>query len=460
MTKRAGDARSRLMISFLLTLILSVAGAGGSEAGEVQPQARTAPSPPSAAPMPTLSLADCLQLSFQKQPALAAQRASLAAAEANARALDNLRLPRFLAPDLPVRRQQAALGVTAAAGGLEHAEHETIYAVTRHYFTVIYAREQERVARGIVERLTALFQTAQQQLNAGARNVTQTDVDRTSVYLDLAETRRLQAEEGAERGLAALREAMGLEPGCPLDVLTGGLPEPSVRPRREEIIAGALAHRAAIVQAGTFAEVAGLEVEAQSASRRRRMDTFASATDIHARLVPPGSRDTEYSPEGVPPEMPVQFVGSRPERVQRATAMNERAGAVAEKTRALVALDAEEAFRRWEEASRKLVPARRAATTGDRLAASLRTDYTTSQKVRLEDVLNAEVLASQARSQYNEFLFQQILALADLERVTGGAFCAQLTTPAPSPAPPPSSSGKQGADTGAQPLFPSQSNPN
>ena len=43
---------------------------------------------------------------------------------------------------------------------------------------------------------------------------------------------------------------------------------------------------------------------------------------------------------------------------------------------------------------------------------------------------HAHVLASQARSQYNEFLYNEILALADLERSTAGGFCAGLVKPA------------------------------
>ena len=47
-------------------------------------------------------------------------------------------------------------------------------------------------------------------------------------------------------------------------------------------------------------------------------------------------------------------------RVQRARSLNDRAAALAEKARELVALDAQNAYHRWEEAARKLVPGRRA----------------------------------------------------------------------------------------------------
>jgi hypothetical protein len=97
-----------------------------------------------------------------------------------------------------------------------------------------------------------------------------------------------------------------------------------------------------------------------------------------------------------------------------------------ETTRNLIALEAEDGFLRWEEETNKASQAREAVNAGDKLADNLRKDFTSGQKVRVEDVVTAQVMASQARSQYNEFLYRQILALADLERVTAGGFCAGL----------------------------------
>jgi outer membrane protein TolC len=438
-------------LPLLLTLALcpAEAHAAGEAPAQAPPAAGTAP-----VPRPVLSLAECLQLAFQRQPVLAARRASLAAAEDSARGLDNLRVPTFLARDLPVRRKQAALGVTAAAVGLDQAERETAYAVTRTYFTAIYARDQEDVARGVVEHLSAVHGTVERLLKAGDRDIADTDVDRTTVYLELAETRRLQAAEGMERALAALKEAIGLEPGCCLDVPPGHLPEPNLRICCADVVAWALARRGDLVQATTFAEVTGLEVEAQGTSHRPRKDTFATGADIHALQVPQAFHDTEYRPGGELPEMPNTMVGSRSDRVQHAQSLNERAAAVADKTRNLIVLEAEDAFRRWEEASRKLEHTRKAIAGGDRLSENTRNQFTARLKVRLEEVITAQVLAAQARSQHNETLYQEILALADLERITAGAFCAGLAAPplapAPASAPTPPPNGEAGKPTVGQ----------
>jgi outer membrane protein TolC len=371
-------------------------------------------------------LAECLALGIETHPRIAAQRASLAAAEDSLRALNNLHVPGLLVPDLPQRQRQASLGVTAAAAALDQAQRETAYAVTRTYLSVLYARDQERVSRAVMDRLGATRDAAQKALDAGVRDATASDVKRATVYLRLAETRHVQASHGVKRALAGLKEAIGLGTEAPLTVPAGGLPGVDVQPSHDEILAGALSRRPEIIRANVFAEVTCLEVEAQATSHHTRKDTFANGSDIHSNQVPQTERNSQYRPGGVPPEMPAQLAGSRPERVKRAQSYHERALAMVTATRNLISLEAEDAFLRWEEAASQAKAAREAADTGDGLAQDLNKDYTAGLKVKVEDVINAWVLASQARAQYNEALYKQILGLAELERVGAGSFNARL----------------------------------
>jgi outer membrane protein TolC len=376
------------------------------------------------------TLPDCIQLALENQPALAAQRASLAAANDNQQALENLRVPDIIARELPVRRKQAALGVQAAAAGLEQAERDTIYAVTRTYYTVVYARQQRQVANELVQNLTATREIADRLEKQGVREVTTASVDRATIYLSLAQTRLDQAEAGVERATAALREAMGLPPGSCLVVADDHLPDPPCRPScRADIVNLALSRRGELVQAGSLAEATNLEVDAQATSHRAKMGTFAAGADIHSREVPPGIADGEYRPGAVAPEMPTLLAGSRSARVERARSFSARAAAVADKTRGLIALEAEDAYLRWEEASRKVPRTQSAATKANKLAVDQAKDYGTNGKVKTEDLIAAQVFAAQVQSQHVESLFQKVLALAALERITGGGFCAGFSAP-------------------------------
>jgi outer membrane protein TolC len=398
--------------------------------------APTGAQPEAAGPL-VLSLPAGLHMAQERQPRVAAQRASLAAAEAACRGLEALRAPAFLTPELPVRRRQAALGVSAASAALQEAEHQAAYAVMRTYFTVLYAREQEALARSVVERLTAIQKTAKQQLEGGAPNVTSNDVDRATVALRLAKTRQFQAAQGAKRALAALKEAVGLEPGACLDVPPGTLPVPEVKLCLGDVVGLALARRGDLARATIFAQVVCLEIEAQGTTSHPKVNTFAAGSDIHATQVPQGVQNNEYRPAAVPPEMPTLLVGPRPERVQRAQALHARARAMVDTTRNLIALEAEDAFLRWEEAAGQVPEARAAAEAGEKLAKDLTKSFNAGFKTTVPDVINARVLAAQAQSQYNEYLYREILALLGLERITAGGACAGLVeavAPRPQPA--------------------------
>src|SRR5262249_30909685 len=130
--------------------------------------AQTPPAPPPAEVV-TLDLPRCLHQALGRQAPVATAPGMRVPAQDSQRALEPLRVPLILAPDLPTRRQQAALGVVAAAGGVDQAEREAAYAVTRTYFTVLFAREQERVTRSVVDRLSATREAAQGMLKGGAR---------------------------------------------------------------------------------------------------------------------------------------------------------------------------------------------------------------------------------------------------------------------------------------------------
>src|SRR4051794_35650638 len=102
-----------------LPILLPLGSAMGQPPGPIisvqaAPDA-TRPTPVQSIPAPTLSaptdsvpaaahpytLAECIQIALQQQPAVNAARSSLAAAETGRRALANLRVPTFLSPDLP-----------------------------------------------------------------------------------------------------------------------------------------------------------------------------------------------------------------------------------------------------------------------------------------------------------------------------------------------------------------------
>ena len=103
----------------------------------------------------------------------------------------------------------------------------------------------------------------------------------------------------------------------------------------------------------------------------------------------------------------------------------ERACSVVEKTRGLITLEAEDAYFNWKEATDKVAAAREAAKLGKELAERTKRNRGIGN-IKEEDLLQNDVLAGQATATYNEALFHQILALANIERITAGGFNSGL----------------------------------
>lgn len=410
-------------------------------AGAAEP-APAAPAPAAAtatvegtapASVPVLGLAECVQLALERQPALAASRASLAAALAQNRGLNDLKAPPILAGrELPTRRKQAAAGIVIAEAGVLQAEWETIYAAKRMYYAVLYANEQNKLAKEVVENLRFYLTRVKEQVEKGeSREWSTSTVDKIAIYVGLAETRQAEAARGMERAAAALREAMGVGPDFCFHLRDEGLPNHSVEVCRDAIVQLALGRRGELVQVTHALDVFNLEVDAQAASCMPVTRTFAAGSDLHARPIPQGVMNGEYRPGAVGLEMPPNMAGTRSARIERAKHFAARASAVVDKTRGLIALEAEDVYLRWLESSRKAAQTREAAGSAARLATSTRKDFLSSTNVKMEDILMNEVLASQAQSSYNEARFQLAIALAALERVTAGGFCATASPAQP-----------------------------
>lgn len=375
-----------------------------------------------------LNLQACQQIALGQQPVVAAAQIGVKAALDRNKALNDLRVPNFLARDLPIRRKQSSLGIVIAEAGVTQAEAETVYAVTFSYLTALYAAQEIKIAdKQIRPRLEALLALVTDPMIAKRRRdvIIEQHANLARAYLQTLNGRRQEAEQGRKRALAALREAMGVGPEFALVLPDRDLPCPQFNLRLEQLTALALARRAEVIQAAVLADVVCLEVEAQGTSCRPNMRTFASGSDIHAKPIPTGNLGgVSYRPAIVGPEMPAFLTGSRCARVTQARDYHARAEAVATKSRGLVALEVEDLYRRWLEKARKAAYLENAYQESlkfsDRLKASFNTNEPTYPNV--DEILNAGIVTSRLQLEWQEAHYQALLSLAALERATARGF--------------------------------------
>ena len=321
---------------------------------------------------PELTLGECIAVAMERSPDLKALRESQRATAASSQALNNIGpIGAVFAPDLPVRKAQAACGLVAAAADIKKKQNELTQDVTRLYFSVVYARQQEAVVEDVVEQLLVLLPVAEARVKAPPpNNIDPGKVSAMKIVIGDTKAFLATARHGSRKAMAGLRQVMAVrEAEFPFRVKDKELPVigAKVHLPKSEVIERALANRPEIALATAGVDAFRLEVYAQARIPcRQTVRTFASGSDIHARQFPQGSRDKDapYRPEAMAPEMPPQLVGSKIDRVSRAMAYCVRAKAVYETTRFLIALEAEAAFLDLELTAEKLALARQKRKDG------------------------------------------------------------------------------------------------
>lgn len=377
-----------------------------------------------APPAGQMTLDQAIEFGLQNQPALAAARASLAAAYSGQRGVEGIQFGRILSRDLPIRLQQACLGVSIAAAGLEHAEWETRYAVRRTFYSVKYARMQQAVVDEALRKIDDSYRQAEKLIGAGDPKfkVTRIDLDVLKINKEFVRTRKAEADVGILKAFAGLREALGVGPKYKLEIVDEPLPPYVESLNKDEMIAYARANRSELSQAMNINRVTELEIDAQ---RKKwfsfQNPTFAAGSDIHAKPIPQGIANGEYRPGAIGPEMPPFLIGKRQDRMQRAADLNDRSVAVVAKTENLIELEVEATCLKWLEAAQNVKNLAPTPGMAKKVADDVRLRFDEGN-VTGEEMLRARTLEEQALGMYNQALFQHALALAALERVTAGGY--------------------------------------
>lgn len=378
---------------------------------------------------PEMALGECIAVALERQPSLKAVMESTAATEAGYRSLTNFgTASTILSPDLEIRKQQAKRGLMATSAEYQKLHNEIVQDVTRLYYTAVYARQQQQLAENVVVRLEFLVDVGRRLLETekDPKNLEGFNTLKLRMMENgLLEARKLQstAKIGRQKALAGLREVMGVDGRTfPFRIKDEEMPvmKQNVALSKDRVVELALERRPELVLAAAGVDAFRLEVYAQGkVPFRRVVPTLASGADIHAKEIPPPIRTgTEYRPGAIIPEMPVQLVGSKFDRVCRAMAFAQRAEAVYEKARNLIIVEAEGTYFDFELASEKLGFAQKQFDLSKDIQQRAR-DAADTTKAK-DQLLQAEVVAAKAQSDYLLAVQEYLLALAALERATAG----------------------------------------
>ncbi len=378
---------------------------------------------------PELSLGQCIALTLERNPGLRALQESQQATGVGLQGLNSVgRLGSLFSRDLAIRKEQANRGVRASAAYVQKKHNELVNDVTRLYYTVVYAHQQSLIAEDVVAQIELLVDVARKLLEAAdQRGMTKAKLDLMKIGLSKARGLLEKARSGEERAYAGLRMLMAVQDGSfPFRVMDKELPvmKQQILLTQEQVVKEALCNRPELALLAAGADAFRLEVFAQGkVPFTRAVPTLASGADIHSSILPSGNRDPlqDYRPEPIAPEMPPQVVGSRAVRVERAMAFSRRADFAFEDTRNLLIFEAEYTFQVFELCRKNVEEGKRKFEVGKDLMDQTREAVDKDPKdYPREMIVQGYVQAMEAQSDYVESVFQYLLALAALERVTAG----------------------------------------
>jgi outer membrane protein TolC len=376
--------------------------------------------------LPKLTVGECLKIAMEKQPKLAAFRASVGSADASLTAQEHPNVIVWLTPDHKFRKSQAAVGVQAAQAELDQATHDVTQAVVWTFYSVVYARQQLKVAADAVAFVDYYREIVQKivDLKQGSAEINNVTLNHLIARLAEGELLKVRAQSGYERAKAALREAMGVEHTYYFEPADEVLPDfADFEIKKEDVIGHARTRRGEVLMASLASDVTRLEAYAQWSIRFRfRVETFASGGDIHARHIPAGSKEGEYRPDAIGPEMPVTLFGDRASRSQKSWELVARSQAVLEKTTNLVTLEAEDAWIEYYHAGLAMTAAKKQATAGQKNLEILRETFgdKIDKRATLQGFLEAQEEAAKGQAAFNEAVYHRISAMANIERITAG----------------------------------------
>lgn len=381
---------------------------------------------PSPAAVKTLTLAECLTIAEANHPAIKMAEASLSQSATGAASLE--KLPGFASwvkPELPFRKQQASRGIDAAAAGVNKARQEVTNDVSRMYYTFVYAKQQEVIVSEIVAQLEEYLKIVREILKQPVPPDNKLKISKLTELLiedalGRAKSKLILAQSGKLQALAALKQAMGVDP-----IAFEGEPKETELPimagtvTQAQVVEFAMSRRPELVMAAAAVDAFRLEVCAQDKNRMGlQVNTFAAGTDLHANAIPQTIRNGEYKPGATAPEMPANLFGKREDRVSRAIDLSRRQDSQYEQVTSLVKLDAINGYLTWKRTSDQMVEAKLRFDAGKKLAELTRQNTGNVTQVEL---LQNFVQAGLAQSDYLEAVYEHVKSMIALERITAGA---------------------------------------
>jgi len=332
----------------------------------------------------------------------------------------NATLPLYTGGQVSSIVRQAKQGIAAAKEEARRTDLQITFDTTRYYYGAVLARELLRIGTDTLARMDVTLELTEKLYTQGSGKVKKTDYLRNKTVVEALRSAVTALEANEQLAKAALTNSMGIPWDTPIELAMQELPFTPSASQLKDLVSGAYTFNPdwARLEAGLAAAEA--KIDEAGSSHLPKIGLFGSLTRIEnsydGGIVTKENR-TNWT-IGVGIDLPI-FNGLR--TVNEVREARARLGRLKEQQLLLkegIALQVKHIFIRMMSAQQQKGSSEAAATAAEENR-SLNERAYQEEMVETKDVIEAQLIESLMKAQYQKSLFDNIEARANLDFVVG-----------------------------------------
>ncbi len=316
--------------------------------------------------------------------------------------------------------RQTEQGMRAAREEARRTDLQITYDVTRYYYGAVLARELQRIGRDALARMEVTLELTEKLYTQGSGKVKKTDYLRNKTVVEWLRS-ALSALEGNEQlARAALTNAMGVPWNTPIELAAQEMPFTPAKAELKDLVSEAYLFSPDWAAFDAALAAAEAKIDEANSGHLPKVGLFGSFTRIENPYnggIVSNENKTSWT-VGVGIELPI-FNGLR--TVNEVREARARLGRLKEQQVLLkegIALQVKHIFIRMMSAQDQKVSSQAAALAAEENR-SLNERAYQEELVETKDVIEAQLVESLMKAQYQKSLYDNIEARADLAFVIG-----------------------------------------
>lgn len=332
----------------------------------------------------------------------------------------NATLPLYTGGQVSAIVRQAEQGMKAAREEARRSDLQVVYDTTRYYYGAVLARELLQIGRDALTRMEVTLELTESLYTKGSGKVKKTDYLRNKTVVEWLRSTVSILEANEQLARAALTNSMGMEWQSPVEPAAQQLPFVPATLELKELVSGAYSFNPDWARLEAGLEAAAAKIDEARSGHLPRVGLFGNLNRIensYDKGIVTSDNKTSWV-IGIGLELPL-FNGMRTtSQVREARARLEQLKQQQFLLKEGIALQVKHIFIQLMSSQHQKVSSEAAASSSEENRALNERAYQ-EELVETKDVIEAQLVESLMKAQYQKALYDHIEARANLDFVVG-----------------------------------------